>query len=374
MNRRPNRLFVRTGFALCLALIPGAYAGETDDHQDDVEAIELTPAEQRRAGIVTERIARRSIGVTRRLPAEVTINAYRSTRVSLRIPAQVVSRHVRLGEEVAAGRRLVTLSSVEMAEAQGQLIVADQEWRLVRELGKGAVSSRRYTEAEVARQQSEARVLAYGMSRTQVQELLNSGDVSAAVGAFDLTAPQAGTIVSDEFVLGELIEPGRVLFDIVDESIVWVDARTGGGGLPDVAPGSPVGVLIQDIWLPGRVVGQHHHLEETTRTQGLRVEVPNEGHVLHPGQFVEVEIELDDGHSSLAVPNEALTLIEGVQSVFVSESGGVFRPQPVEVGLQTGTWTAVESGLSPGDEVAVNGVFHLKSLLLKSSLGDGHGH
>ena len=91
----------------------------------------------------------------------------------------------------------------------------------------------------------------------------------AAVGAFDMIAPQAGTIVSDEFVLGELIEPGRILFDIVDESIVWVDARTGGGGLPDVEPGTPVGVLVQDTWIQGLVVGQHHHLDENYTHPGF---------------------------------------------------------------------------------------------------------
>ena len=39
-----------------------------------------------------------------------------------------------------------------------------------------------------------------------------------------------------------------------------------------------------------------------------------------------------------------------------------------------GGWTVIEAGLEEGDVIATSGVFHLKSMLLKSSLGEGHGH
>ena len=371
---RVTRGTALAGFVFWLSVYPAGHLDAAPPHEEAGAEVELSLAERRQAGVETERVGRRALGETRRLPAEVTIDAYRSARVTPRIPAQVVARHVRLGDAVIAGQRLVTLSSVEMAEAQGQLIVTDRAWRLVQELGEQAVSSRRYTEAEVSRQQAAARVMAYGMAEGQVGNLLRSGDVSSAVGAFDLTSPQAGTIVSDNFMSGELIEPGRILFDIVDESVVWVDARTGGGGLPDVEPGMSVRVFAQDAWLIGQVVGQHHHLDETTRTQGLRVEVANADHFLHPGQFVEVEVTLGADRMTLAVPNTAVTLIDGAQSVFVVDDEGAFYPQAVAVGVRTGAWTAIEDGLSTGDEVAVSGVFHLKSLLQKASLGEGHGH
>ena len=272
LRSKPAMRSIAAGAMLWLALCGAGHADESDrdDHEVEGRVIAMTIAQRLEAGIATRPVAHQALVETRRLPAEVTVNAYRSSRVTPRIPAQIVSRHVRLGDEVAPGQRLVTLSSVEMAEAQGRLIVTDREWRLVRELGEQAVSARRYGEAEVARQQALARVLAYGMTEAQARHLLQSGDVGAAVGAFDLIAPQAGTIVSDEFMAGELIDPGRMLFEIVDESIVWVDARTAGGELPDVHPGMPVRILAQDIRLPGRVVGQQHRLDETTRTQGMK--------------------------------------------------------------------------------------------------------
>ena len=74
------------------------------------------------------------------------------------------------------------------------------------------------------------------------------------------------------------------------------------------------------------------------------------------------------------MPSEAITLIKGVPTVFKLEEGHEFHPQPIDIGIAAGGWTEVRGGLVEGDEIAVEGVFTLKSLLLKSSLGEGHAH
>ncbi|MCT7004827.1 efflux RND transporter periplasmic adaptor subunit, partial [Salmonella enterica subsp. enterica serovar Carrau] len=70
---------------------------------------------------------------------------------------------------VKADQPLVVLSSVQVAETQGALIVAEQEWRRVSSLGPRAVSGRRYTEVQVQRDQARARLRAYGLSDGQIQ-------------------------------------------------------------------------------------------------------------------------------------------------------------------------------------------------------------
>ena len=112
-----------------------------------------------------------------------------------------------------------------MAEAQGELIIAANEWRRVQKLGKETLSGRRYTEAQVAIQQAMAKAQTYGMSEAQVKEFLSGDDVSKATGAYDLLSPQDGVVISDNFLVGERIEPGHVLFELTDESSLWVEAR-----------------------------------------------------------------------------------------------------------------------------------------------------
>lgn len=362
----------------CLSLIAPVAAQETDhdDHEaEDGGPIEMTLDERASAGIVVDVASIRSLNETVTLPGEVVVNAYRSSRVTPRITAQVAARHVRLGDEVEPGQRLVTLSSVEMAEAQGALIVADQEWRRVSALGKDTVSERRYTETQVAQQQALAKVLAYGMTEAQATALMRTGNAARAAGTFDLLAPQAGIVLQDDFIVGELIEPGRVLIDISDESVMWVEAQAVANSLPEVDGGATARVSLDgSTWYEGTVVQRHHRLDETTRTQGLRIEVDNADDRLHPGQFVEAEIITGTGAPVLAVPRAAVTLIGGKPTVFKLEAGHEFHAEGIEPGPTVGDWVVVRSGLSDGDQIAIDGVFHLKSLQLKSSIGEGHAH
>ena len=357
---------------LCLTLIHPIYAEEAD-HEGS--AIELSAEEQRAAGIVIGTVAPRTLNETLRIPGEVVINAYRSVLVTPRITAQVVARHAKLGDEVKVGQPLVALSSVEMAEAQGVLLVANREWQRVEALGRQAVSEQRYTEARVAQQQALAKVLAYGMTMAQAEALMQSGDASKATGTFDLLAPQAGTVLRDDFIVGELIEPGRVLVNISDESVMWVEAYMVLTASSHIDTGANVRVSADGIdWFQGTVIQLHHHLDEKVRTQGFRIEVPNADDRLHAGQFVEVEVVTGTHAPELAVPSAALTMIKGVQTVFKIEDGHEFHAEAIEVGSTVGEWTVVRGGLIAGDEIAVAGVFHLKSLMLKSSLGAGHVH
>ena len=364
---------------LLLLLASTVALGQQDEHghteEEEVGSVELSANERLAADISTAKVGFRGLSEQVTMPAEIVVNAYESASVTTRITAQVLERFVKLGDEVATNQPLVRLSSVEMADAQGALIITDQEWQRVRGLGKAAVSGRRYVEAEIARSQALARVLAYGMTAAQAEDLLKRGAVALATGEFVLMAPQQGTVLSDAFVTGELIEPGRVLFNISDESTLWVEASTVPSDLTHFEVGAPARIAHGDgHWINGRVIQLHHQLDETTRRQGLRIEVDNADDHLHPGQFVEAEISTGEGPSVLAVPSEAITLIEGAPTVFLLEDDHELHPQPVETGIAAGGWTEIIGGLSEGDEIAVSGVFHIKSLLLKSSLGEGHAH
>lgn len=362
--------------AVCILLGANSplFAEEEHGHEgEDSNVVEMSAAQREAAGIEINKVGEHRLSETIRLPGEVVVNAYRSASVTTRIIAQIVSRHVRLGDVVESGQRLVTLSGVEMAEAQGELIIADREWQRVRTLGKSAVSERRFTEAQILRRQALARVLAYGMTAEQADRLLKSSDAALATGEFDLFAPQLGTILDDAFIVGELIEPGRVLFSISDEATLWIEASTVPSDLVSFDVGAPARISHDgEHWIDGRIIQLHHRLDETTRRQGLRIEVDNSDDHLHPGQFVEAEISTEKGSPVLAVPSEAITLIRGTPTVFKLQGGHEMHVQAVDTGVVTGGWTEIKSGLVAGDEIAVSGVFTLKSLLLKSSISDEH--
>lgn len=337
-----------------------------DEAAGDEGAIKLDAAELAAAGIKLAKVASTNAGEQLRAPGEVVDDAYGTTLITPRVEALVVRRHAKLGDEVTAGAPLVTLSSVEVSEAQGELAVAEQEWRRVESLGADAVSGRRYAEARIVVEQARAKARAYGLPGTAR---------GSATGEFTLTAPHAGRITEDAFVVGERIEPGRTLFRLVDESVVWIDANLPGQAARGVPGGSTATVVAGPSRLTGKVLRQAHRTSEATRNATIRIEVDNRDDRLHAGDYVDVYLEnRGDTSSQLFVPNAAVIQLEGRSVVFRQEAGGALAPVEVRLGTVIGDRTVIEEGLTADDTVVVEGAFALKARLLKAQLGEGHAH
>ncbi len=354
---------------------PPGLAKDHDGHghgPEETPEVHLTPEQIRTLHLEISELQLRVLGETLRAPGEVRLNTYATAQVTPRIEAQVVARYARLGELVERGQSLVSLSSVEMAEAQGDLVVAEREWQRLTKLKGQFVSESDYLEASVARQKALSRVLAYGMTRPQADALV-IGTSDLADGTFELVAAQDGTLVRDAFVLGELVEPGRVLFEITDESVRWVEARMPPEEVARVSVGDLAQITYRDARVEGRATQIHHLLDETTRTQAVRIEVPDPGHRLHPGVFVDVVLFTGDAEPVLAVPETAvLRGPDGDWQLFVAEAGDRFRPVEVEL-LRTVGGMAVIEGLPAGTRVVTEGAFFLRSELAKGGF-DPHNH
>lgn len=321
-------------------------------------------------GIVVAMANLRTLTDQVRAPGEVKIDAYSTALVTPRIASQVVARKAKLGDIVKAGQPLVVLSSVDVAETQGQLIVASQDWDRVAALGAQAVSARRYNEALVQRDQAKARLKAYGLSDGQIANVIKRGS-AAADGSFELLAPQAGRITTDDFIVGERIEPGRRLFTLAAESSVWVEAQLAPEAAEQVRPGAVVTLVAHGNELSGSVIQRSHQSDEKTRTVAVRVRVPNEKDLLHPGELVECRIDVASQTRQLSVPAEAVVLMQNQPTVFVpGKQAGQFEPVSVEVGETRGGWTVITKGLTEGKPYVRKGAFALKAGILRSQLGE----
>ncbi|WP_447737816.1 efflux RND transporter periplasmic adaptor subunit [Rhodanobacter soli] len=321
------------------------------------------------AGIVLDKAALRALADELKAPGEVKADAYSTVLVSPRVESQVLARKARLGDIVKAGAPLVVLSSVQVAETQGALIVAEQDWQRIASLGPQAVSARRYNEAKVQRDQSRAKLRAYGLSDGQIGGLLRKGSAGAD-GSFELLAPAAGRVTTDEFLVGERVEPGRTLFTLVKEDSVWVVAQMAPADAERVKPDADARILVHDTEIPGKVVQRSHQTDERTRTVPVRIEVDNRKDLLHPGELVEARIAVGSAEQKLAVPAEAIVLLQNQPTVFVAKGKGPFEPASVMVGDTRDGWTVVTQGLKAGDTYVRKGAFALKARLLRSQLGE----
>ncbi|WP_456380184.1 efflux RND transporter periplasmic adaptor subunit [Thiolapillus sp.] len=361
-----------------------------DDHKDDEHAhddeheeeggghedenkVHLNEEQLRTAGIVIEALHPQPVAEEIEAPGEVTLNTYATSQITPRIDAQVVKRHVYLGDTVKKGQPLVLLSSATMAEAQGALLIAAKEWQRVKNLGKKVVSEQRYLESRITYQQAYSRLLAYGMTEEQTRQLVRNSAISKADGSFTLLSPQDGTVIKDDFIVGQMIHPGDLLFEITDESTIWVEARVNPNVMRQVRIGGPVRISYGGEWISGKVIQIHHALDETTRTMAVRLEIPNPGDHLHPGQFVTARIQVGNSNPAISLPIDAVMRSpDGDWQVFVENSPGEYEPREVRI-VRNIPGLAVIEGLAPGTRVVTGGAFFVQSELAKSGF-EVHNH
>jgi multidrug efflux pump subunit AcrA (membrane-fusion protein) len=121
----------------------------------------------------------------------------------------------------------------------------------------------------------------------------------------------AGVIESVDLTLGEVVDPSRRIFTIVNLDAVWVRAAAYDRDVTSIRQGMPAIVRIQGVdgaALPGRVIQIGPGVDEKTRTLPIRIEVRNasaadrpDGHVLRPGMFVSAALEVGRRSSALVV-------------------------------------------------------------------------
>jgi membrane fusion protein (multidrug efflux system) len=115
----------------------------------------------------------------------------------------------------------------------------------------------------------------------------------------------------------------------------------------------PDGSLLPRV---GRINFVAPTLDSASGTQEFRAQFDNADRRLVPGQFVRVRLEGFARAKALAVPQRAVQQGLGRQFVYVVGTGDTVTARDVQPGPWSGSLWIIDSGLSPGDRVVVDGI------------------
>lgn len=346
---------------------------ESNKEVEEKNIITLDAASIKMAEIQVTKLEPRVLAYMITAPGEVIPNANLTTKITTRVPAQVIKRFIQEGQHVKSGQPLVELSSVDMAKTQGDLLLAAQEWQRVKNLGRDAISAKRFSEAQVAYQNAYSTAMAYGMTEADINDLLRTQKTSQAKGTFQLFASRDGTVFNVNVTEGELVEAGRILLQIVEEKTVWVDAKLPPDLVRPVTVGDPARLLLNNRIFTGNVIQIHHQLDEITRTRSVRLEFSNLDDSLHPGQYVNCQIQSGQTAPLLALPiDSVLKTADGDYAIYVEKQPGKFQQIEVKMKEVIDNQAVIE-GVAPGTKIVTKGAFFIHSELNKKGFGgDSH--
>jgi HlyD family secretion protein len=119
----------------------------------------------------------------------------------------------------------------------------------------------------------------------------------------------------------------------------------------------------------GRISNISPTINDQNRTFPVEIIVANPNRKLKPGFFAKGAILTTKDQNVMAVPQEALSTLAGVASVYVIENGAV-RQQNVMLGVQEGNFYEVVSGLQGTETLAASSLNEITTGM-KVSLIDG---
>lgn len=357
-----------------------AKATKADEHAGE-NLIKLSEEELKRAGVRVEAVEETALSGELTLTANVQPNHDALAHVAPRVPGRIVAVYAKLGDRVKAGQALALLDSLEVGEAHSAWLQASSEAKLAAAAFERAeklhaeqvMPTKDWQRARFEHEKARAQ-LAAAADKLRMLGIAPQGD--RARSTFPVLAPIAGTITDKHAVLGELAKPDESLFTVANLSTLWIEANVAEKDLAAVRVGAAAKVTVA-AWpgqpFPGRVAYVGATLDKDTRTVLARIEVANPEGRLKPEMFASVTVPTGTETKALSLPESAITMIQGLPTVFVEEGAG-FEARPVELGERAGGRVAVKSGVKAGELVAVEGVYALKARALKSQISSGHAH
>lgn len=363
---------------------PGPPAPEAPPHRDEPEAhgelphlVRLPPQVLAAAGIRTEPAAQRPLPLTVELSGEIAADPDRLAHLAARVPGRVAQVHCREGHKVQAGALLVVIESAELAQARAAYAAARaraeaaaRHAERLESLEKSGLAAAQEVQSAAA----EARSLeaaAQAARRTLLAYGLPAAELERPGARLELRAPLSAAVARRNAVVGQTVGPDHVLCELVDLQRAYFLGRLFEKNLGRVRPGEAAEVRLNaypgEVFL-GTVESIGKQLDPAARTVVARIAISDRNDLLKIGLFGTARVSTGEpAPPALLVPLQAVTRLADRDVVFVHHPDDHFEVHPVVLGRSAGGQVEVLSGLRAGEEVVSEGVFTLKSAVLRGT-------
>ena len=301
--------------------------------------------------------------------------AAQSVTLHSRIDGQLDAVFFKEGQDVRAGELLVKLddrvlvAQVQQAEAQrardeAQLANAEADLQRYQGLVKDAAATQQQLDTQRALvRQLQATVrndaAALNAARVSLSFTRITSPISGRVGA---RLVDVGNIVHAADAGGLLvinqIDPIMVQFSLPEGAFQSINAAINAAGKKKLLV-QAVDREAHEVLADGELTLLNNQIDTTTGTVQLKARFANPQHKLWPGQQVDARLVLRMQDDALTVPPAAVQRSQQGLFVYVIESDGVVRAQPVKVNEIDDRRTQVLDGLKLGERVVTDGQYRL---------------
>jgi RND family efflux transporter MFP subunit len=306
-----------------------------------------------------------------------TLDGYVNAQIEPQVSGYIISQDYREGSVVRKGQVLFEIDprpfQATLDRAKGELGQAEAQ------LGKSTLDVNRDTplvaQRAVPKEQLDTEIQAKLAAEAQVEsdkaaveraELdLGWTKVTSLVnGVAGIAQVQMGNLVSTSSQLTSVsqVDPIKVYFLVSEQDYLRAKHLSSNAQPMSLFDSSPELILSDGTVYPhkGRILWTDRQIDTNTGTIRLVAAFPNPGNVLRPGQYGRVRIQTNFRKNALLVPQSAVKEIQGGYEVAVLGSDNKVTIRSVKAGEKTQTMWVIDEGLTPDDQVIVQGVGKVK--------------
>jgi len=311
------------------------------------------------------------------LPGRITFDPTRTTRLMAPIGGQIDTVLVHVGDNVAAGQRLMSLRSSGMVsllteEKLAQTAVAAETRTLARVQALVALRAAPQRDLIAAQHALRDAQLAHEAALLKRRSLRVA---TSDRGLYWLEAPRAGVIAERNAAVGQLAGPEHTepLVVIADLDEVVAIANVPESEVADLKAGHAAQVTTSaapDHPVSGHIDWVSQLVDPERHTVDVRIRLGNEDGSLRPNAWVLVTFEASEGER-VVLPSTAVVRDDQSTAVFVRKSAGQMERRAVVMGRQREGRVEILSGLEPGEPVVVRGAVLLLNALATEPMPHG---
>ncbi len=317
---------------------------------NDPLVLQMTNEAVKLASIQTTIVGNRSnqIVKNKRLTGKVQADERLASSQVAHVPGRIEKLYVTFtGEQVNKGQSIATLYSPELITAQRELLEALKLQELNPKLLEAARNKLRY----------------WKIGKSTIEAIEQNGTIQET---FTVFADDSGIITNRRVAVGDYVNQGESLFDLMNLRKVWVLFDAYEEDLTTISIGNQIEFTTASIpnkTFKTRITFIDPVINPNTRTASIRTEVNNTHGLLKPEMLVygNLSTQLKD-KVQLTVPKSAV-LWTGIRSVVYVKLPDnhipSFQFREVQIGETVGNNFLVISGLEPGEEVVTYGSFSI---------------
>lgn len=316
------------------------------------KSIKLNQTQIDLANIKTDTVRLGEIYQEKTITGTMALNENNIIQINSRVAGRIEILHVKnIGENIHVGQALYEIYSEELISAQNEFLLLRNK--------KSTFNNKEFN-YEGFINSARNKLLIWGMSEKQIETLQLDKVVHQRVPIFSHVA---GVLTDIFFREGDYLEEGAGIFQLADNSSLWINAQLFPDELKFVRENDEVDIHVPaypNETIKGKISFINPELLPGSKINLVRIQIENDQQRYKPGMMAYIVLKTERKRA-FSVPLNAVIRNAKGSIIWIKSVEDKFDFRIVETGLENSDFVEITSGLQGNELIVISGSYLLNS-------------